>query len=730
MIFRPRARWASALALALAFGTPSSGAEKRPIAETDLFRFVWVADPRISPDGKRVAFVRVAVNKKKEGYDTAVWIVPTDGSAPPRAFTGGEDMNPRWSPDGTRLAFNRVVEKDGKRQPPQLWVMPTSGGEARVLTDLPKGAGPGVWSPDGKTIAFTTTTNDKDMAQKAKEKEKKEARKDDKAEGGKDGDKEGEEHESDVRVVTRAIYRFNGPGYLDPTRPTHIWTVEVPEEGATATPRQVTTGSFAEDDPAWSKDGQSLFFASTRVKEPYYSAPDGDLFTVPAAGGEVRKAADIDGPIGDYALSPDGKQVAFVGFQNGKPERSYDETDLFVGDAGGAAAARNLTASADFDVDGGLTGDQRAPRGTHPSGPVWSRDGSSLFVKVAEKGRCNLRRIDVASSKVEPLTEGDQEVMSYTATADAERFALVLSTPTSLGDLFALETGTKQMRRLTHLNDELFAELELTAPEEITYASFDGKKIHGLVQKPSSFDAAKKYPLILNIHGGPHAAYGYTFFHEMQWMAAKGYVVLYPNPRGSSSYGQEFGNVIQYHYPGDDYKDLMAGVDELVKRGTVDPQRLGVTGGSGGGVLTNWTVTQTDRFAAAVSQRSISDWAGWWYTADFTLFTPKWFRGAPFEQPADFAARSAITRVARVKTPLMLIEGEVDWRTPASAGGEDMFRALKYLKKPTVMVRFPDESHELSRSGRPWHRVERLQHIVGWFDKYLMGKATDAYDVP
>jgi dipeptidyl aminopeptidase/acylaminoacyl peptidase len=212
-------------------------------------------------------------------------------------------------------------------------------------------------------------------------------------------------------------------------------------------------------------------------------------------------------------------------------------------------------------------------------------------------------------------------------------------------------------------------------------------------------------------------------------MAARGYVVLYPNPRGSSAYGQEFGNVIQYHYPGDDYKDLMAGVDELVRRGYVDPKRLGVTGGSGGGILTNWTITQTGRFAAAVAQRSIADWTGFWYTADFTLFTPRWFRGAPWEDPADFAARSPITHIAKVTTPLMLIEGEADYRTPPADGGEQMFRALKFLKKPTVMVRFPDESHELSRSGKPWHRVERLQHIVGWFDKYLQGKNTEAYDV-
>jgi dipeptidyl aminopeptidase/acylaminoacyl peptidase len=207
-------------------------------------------------------------------------------------------------------------------------------------------------------------------------------------------------------------------------------------------------------------------------------------------------------------------------------------------------------------------------------------------------------------------------------------------------------------------------------------------------------------------------------------------VVLYPNPRGSSSYGQEFGNVIQYEFPGDDAKDLLAGVDEMVRRGIADPKKLGVTGGSGGGILTNWIVTQTDRFAAAAAQRSIADWTTFFYTADFTLFRPTWFRGAPWEDPQDFARRSPITYANRITTPLMLIEGEADYRTPPAAGGEMMFRALKYQKKPTVMIRFPGESHELSRSGQPWHRVERLRHIVAWMDKYLQGKKIDTYDVP
>jgi dipeptidyl aminopeptidase/acylaminoacyl peptidase len=212
-------------------------------------------------------------------------------------------------------------------------------------------------------------------------------------------------------------------------------------------------------------------------------------------------------------------------------------------------------------------------------------------------------------------------------------------------------------------------------------------------------------------------------------MAAKGYVVLYPNPRGSSSYGREFGNIIQYSYPGDDFKDLMGGLDEVIRQGYVDPKRLGVTGGSGGGLLTNWTITQTDRFQAAVSQRSIADWAAWWYSLDGTLFQPAWFRKPPFQDPKEYAERSPITHIERVKTPLMLIEGEADYRSPPASGGETMFRALKYLKKPVVMVRFPGESHELSRSGKPWHRVERLEHIVNWFDKYLQGKPMPQYDL-
>ena len=437
-------------------------------------------------------------------------------------------------------------------------------------------------------------------------------------------------------------------------------------------------------------------------------------------GGDITQVAAIDGGIGRVAPSPDGKWIAFSGAIT-TPARSYNQSDFFVVATTPGATPRNLTASYDFDVMSGPGGDQRAPRGGGGSQPIWSKDGRGVVITTAERGAANLVRIDIDNGRITPITTGNHDVQAFAG------HVVLVSTPTIIGDLYRVDQGGSLVR-LTDVNKTLFDELTLTEPDEITYKSFDGRQIEAWIQKPPDYEAGKRYPMILNIHGGPHAAYGYTFDHEFQWMAAKGYVVLYPNPRGSSTYGQEFGNIIQYRYPGDDYKDLMAGVDELVRRGVADEKKLGVTGGSGGGLLTNWTITQTDRFAAAVSQRDIADWANFWYTADFTLFQPTWFHKAPWQDRADFDARSPITYIERVHTPLMLILGEADYRTPPTAGGEMMFRALKYLHRPAVMVRFPGESHELSRSGKPWHRVERLEHIVNWFDKYLQGKPIDLYD--
>ena len=693
--------------------------QRRFISEKDLFDFIWVANPQVSPDGSRVAFTHVNVDDKKTGYETSICVVATDGKqAPIRLTNGKHDSQPRWAPDGSRLVFVRGGDKDetGKPKPSQLAMLALTGGEAWIITDLPKGAAGPVWSPDGTQIAFMSTTTQDDV-DKAKKKVTKSA-----------DTKGSDDHESDVHIISRAVYRSNDDGYLDFKRHDHIWLVDVPSASdEMPKPVQLTSGNYDEEQMVWNGDGSRLYFLTRRVDEPYYELPSTDIYSVPTAGGIPEKLATI--PMGIYGLvlSPDGKQIAFRGSVN-EPVRSYSQPDLWVMDIAQSAKPQNLTANYDFDIGGAVGGDNAPPRGGHGRAIYWSSDGRWIYDTVEIRGRTPIVRVDSRTGDVSELTHGDQSVLDFSTNPNGSTMVALISSPVMIGDLFLISSDGKQTR-ITDFNHKLWSQLNITMPEEINYKSFDGKNIQGWIQKPPDFDSKKQYPLILDIHGGPHSAYGWVFDHEFQWMAAKGYVVFYPNPRGSTSYGQEFGNIIQYHYPGDDYKDLMAGVDEILKRGYVDPRKLGVTGGSGGGVLTNWTITHTDRFAAAVSQRDISNWASWWYTADFTLFQPNWFKAPPFDDPEDYKNRSAITFVKNIHTPVLFVLGEADYRTPQDSGGEQLFRALKYMKRPTAMVVFPRETHELSRSGEPWHRIERLDHIVGWFDKWLMGVPHPEYDV-
>jgi dipeptidyl aminopeptidase/acylaminoacyl peptidase len=731
----------SLLLIILVFGVTAGVAQKRNITEKDLFNFVWVGDPQISPDGAHVAFVRITVNEKKDGYSTSIWTVSPANGETHQLTSGPRDSSPRWSPDGKYLAFVRVTEKDGRPDLPQLFMLAMAGGDSFQFTKVARGAGGPQWSPDGKLIAFVNNANPEDLA---KEKESQEGKPSPAPDtppaaaaspvaspspspaSGKTAD---EKRESDVRVITRAVYRANGAGYLDPKHPQHIWVVPAPHSAdEKVTPRQLTFGKLDDGNVTWARDGSQLYYVAEQSDEPYYEMPQTDIFSISVSGGRPLKVISFDMDAGGFALSPSGKQIAFIA-QTSKPINSYTQPDLWVLDVAPGAKPRNLTAGFDYDVGAGVGGDNAAPRAGGGNLPVWSADGRSIIHVYAKEGQANLGSFAVTNGKETDITRGEQAVLSFRAIPGTSKMVYSVSTPTRIGDLFWMDRAGGEAKQITHLNDELFARLNLTEPESIWYQSFDGKRVHAWIQKPPNFDPVKKYPLILNIHGGPHTAYGFVFDHEFQWMAAKGYVVLYPNPRGSTSYGQEFGNIIQYHYPGDDYKDLMSGVDEVIRRGYIDTKKLGVTGGSGGGLLTNWTIGQTTRFAAAVSQRDIASWSDWWYSADFVLFQPSWFKYPPFEDPEDYRMRSPLTYIKNVTTPLMLILGEADYRTPPGAGGEEMFRALKYRKIPTVMVRFPNESHELSRSGQPWHRIERLQHIVGWFDKWLMGVAKPEYDV-
>jgi len=683
-------------------------AASRPMREDDLLRLEWIADPRISPDGTRIVFTRVTVDTAADNYRTSLWIIAGDGSAAaPRSLTGGaHDSQPRWSPDGRTLAFVRGSE--GK--PGQIYLLSMEGGEAFQLTRLAGGAGSPTWSPDGKTIAFTSGTNPALDSDSTRAKPK---------------------HDPG-RVVTRPVFRLNGQGFIDPDHPDHLWTIAV----AGGTPRQLTTGRFDEGEPRWSHDGRWIYFVSDRRDEPWFSPDDQNLYAVapdlakPADGAAMKTVIDIDGPIGQYTEAADGR-IAAIGWFATSPPRSYDQDDLLLAEGPWPRRKpRNLTAEYDFDIGGGIISDQHPPRGGGGGAPLaWTDDGRAIVTRVGRHGASMLARIDAASGEVTELTDGQHEVVSANGTPDARRWALVMGDPTHPGVLCALDAETRTVTRLWDPNQTFMAGITLGGVEEFWYTSFDGTRIEAWIVKPPGFDARKKYPAILEIHGGPHTAYGTGFFHEFQQLAGAGYVVLYTNPRGSTTYGQAFGNIIQYRYPGDDVRDLMIGVDSLIARGYVDPKRLGVTGGSGGGLLTNWIIGHTDRFAAAVSERPVADWASFYYSADFTLFTPTWFRKPPYEDPNEYRERSPVTYAASIHTPLMLVDGEEDWRTPFGQS-EAMFRTLAQQRKPVVMIRFPNESHELTRSGLPSHRVQNQHHLKAWFDKYLLGKPVTEYDLP
>jgi dipeptidyl aminopeptidase/acylaminoacyl peptidase len=723
-------------------------AQKRSITAKDIFSFTWIGDTQLSPDGSRAVYVQTTVNAKREGYDTALYLLDTSQPmTPPRRLTNGpHDTQPRWSADGTQIAFTRALEKDGKPQPPQLYLLSLAGGEPVQVSAMEKGVGSPQWAPNGSSIGVLSDTpivpepktDKKDGTDKAK----------------------AEAHKSDVRIITKAVYRNNGTGYLDTKDASQLYLFSTEKVGAKpATPWQVTAGRFAVGEFVWSTSSDKIYYTSEHVDEPYYDLPHNEIYVVETSANDAAKDEKAPPPLSTLVakltfdasgmvMSPDGKRLAFHGEEQplAKP-RSHQQADLFVMDIDrtepmrAAPRVRNLTANYDYEMGGGVGGDNTAPRGGGRGGLVWTADGRSLIDGVGKQGSALLVSVDATTGAVKELTAEKQAVVGFSVTKDGTKIVALVSTPVNVGDLFSVAPdGSKQQTQLTEVNQALFSQLNLTMPEDMQVTptanakDIAGSKIESFVQLPPDFhqtsgDKTKKYPLILNIHGGPHSAYGWVFDHEMQWMAAKGYVVVYPNPRGSTTYGQQFANVIQHNYPGDDFHDLMDCVDAVVKLGYVDSAKMGVTGGSGGGLLTDWTVTQTTRFKAAVAQRDIADWANWWYTADFTLFQPTWFEGAPFDKVEEFKKYSPITYIKNVQTPMLFILGEADYRTPPTGGGEDFFRALKYRHIDAVMVRFPGESHELSRSGQPWHRVERLENIVNWFDKYLMGMPEPQFDI-
>jgi dipeptidyl aminopeptidase/acylaminoacyl peptidase len=675
--------------------------DRRVMREDDLLSFVWVADPQISPDGKRVVFTRVHIDREADEYRTAVWLVDVEGGAA-RALTSGKwDAQPRWSPDGCRLAF---VRKSAADAPAQLCVLPMDGGEARVLTTLAKGAKSPAWSPDGRRIAFLSGT-DPARDEPAKEKPK----------------------NAPARVITRPVFRWNNEGFVDLEHLDQVWVVDA--EGGV--PRRLTLGRFVAQSPRWSADGRHVLFISDRREEPWFGTEEGAVYAVPTdletatdGAGLVRRVL-YGGPVRAFAETTGGGIVT-IGKVTGNSVSTYDQMDVLACGPGNESP-RVMNATRDHAFGEGLSADQHAPRGGGEIPLAIAADGAVLAL-AAHEGAAQLVRVDPANGAVRALTPRDRDLVCGTGTADARWWACVMGSVTTPGDLVLVDASSGAVRTLFEPNAEFLSELALARIEERWFEAPDGRRLQGWVVTPPALDPAKRYPMVLEIHGGPHAAYGFGFFHEFHVLAGAGYVVLYTNPRGSTSYGEEFATLIQYAYPGKDYDDLMACVNAVVADGRVDEARLGVTGGSGGGLLTNWIITRTPRFAAAITQRCVADWGSMTWSSDFPFFAPFWFRGQAHVDPQEFIDRSPVYAAERITTPLMVIHSEEDWRTPIGQG-EAMFRALKVQRKPVVMVRFPGENHELSRSGAPSRRVQNQEHIRRWFDHWLMGRPAPEYGV-
>lgn len=645
----------------------------------DIFELENINDPRISPDGESIVYRRDAKDIMTDGTRSQLWIVNYDGTNN-RPLTDGlkNDYHPRWSPDGKKLIY--TSNRNGK---PQLFLRWMDSGIENQISHFTQTPSNVKWSPDGKHLAFTMSVPGTKSSLGVKLPKK----------------PAGAQWVDPPIYIDKLKYRSDGAGYVKPAS-THIFLL--PIEGGHA--RQLTQGNINHSGQfSWSPDGSSLIFSANRHKNATYEPANSEIYEVNIASGKITPLTERHGPDANPAISPDGKWIAYTGYD--EKYLGYQVSKLYLMDRSGKDA-RLVSGKLDRGV----------------SNIQWAGDSKGLYFQYDDEGHTKMAWMDLngkhtdLANEIGGLSLGRPYGGGTFTVAKNGRYAFTLTAPDHPADLAVGEKG-KPARRLTKVNEDLFAYKELGEVEEIWYtSSFDKRKVQGWICKPPNFDPSKKYPLLLEIHGGPFSNYGWRFSAEVQLYAAAGYVVLYTNPRGSTSYGAEFGNLIHHNYPGQDYDDLISGVDAVIEKGYIDEDQLYVTGGSGGGVLTAWIVGNTDRFRAAVVAKPVINWTSFVLHADNPAFFYKyWFPGLPWDEQENYYKRSPLSLAGKVKTPTMLLTGEQDYRTPMSET-EQYYAALKLNKVETAMVRIQNSGHGIA--SRPSNLINKVAYILAWFEKY------------
>jgi len=657
----------------------TSAQTKRGITPEDYLSFKFVGDPHISPDGRVIAYVLTTIDQKKNRRESSIWVVPGDGSAAPRRLSaeGFSSSSPRWSPDGKTLAILSARSSDlpaGETPKAQIYLLSIAGGgEAIALTKLKNGVQSYQWSPEGSRIVVVSTSGPMDGVSTA-------------------------DRKSDVRHYTHIQYKFNDSGWFDDKR-RHLWVVSVPGGDA----KQITEGQDWNDtDPQWSPDGTRIAFVSDRTGKAYDDSHNTDVWVIPAAGGTLTKISDHAFEDENPRWSPDGKQILFTG-----QTAVHQFAKLYIADSAGGAASK--LAVKDFDS---IAGELR-----------WPTSGSVLFT-AGVKGETQIFRADLAERTFAAVTSGPRGIHAFDVNESAGKMAYLANDFQHLDDLYISNLDGSGERQLTHVNSELWAQLELQPVERLTYKSTDGWPIDGFFVKPLGWQAGKKYPMVLVIHGGPEGMFGVDWYHEFQVYAAKDWAVFFCNPRGSTGYGEKFERGEINNWGGMDYQDIMAGVDAALKQYPwVDANDLGVTGGSYGGYMTNWIVSHTNRFKAAVTLRSVSNFISDEGTRDGSYGHEDYFKGILFDDFDQYWDASPLKYARNVRTPTLILHSDNDFRVPIEQG-EQWFRALQHYGVPSELVLFPRENHNLTRTGEPKHLVESLNWQIYWFERYLNGNAS------